>query len=143
MSVQSPRHILVASDQPLEAQSIEGVLRGADYPDVRVTSDGREIIKLYAKWPFTLLILDLNISSHSAFMVLDELAEAMNSQSLGVLALTNEDDVARREQALAAGVLDVFTRPFTQAETLARVAGALAAMPDRPLERSGLVVAHF
>lgn len=132
MSPQPPRRILIASDQPLEALSTEGVLRSAGYADVRATSDGREINKLYAKWPFTLLILDLNMSSRSPLLVLSELAEPIKSLNLGVLALTNADDAALQQRAFAAGVLDVFARPFTQAETLARVAGVLAALPGRP-----------
>ena len=127
MSLRSLSHILVASDQPLEAQSMEGVLLSAGYGDVRATSDGREINKLYAKWPFTLLILDLGISSKSAFLVLSELAQPIESRKLGVLAISNEGDVDLQERAFAAGARNVFTRPFTPTEALVHVRGALEA----------------
>lgn len=125
MSVHSSRPILIACEQPLEALLMEGLLRASGYAHVRATSDGREIARLHEKWPFDLLILDLGLSTKNAFQVLSELHDDMESRRMGVLALSNSGDLDAQAQALQAGVLDVFTRPTSQSETLAYVDAAL------------------
>lgn len=125
MPIHSSRPILVACEQPLEAQIMESLLSAAGYARVRATSDGREITRLHEKWPFDLLILDLALSSKNAFQVLSELQGTMESRRMGVLALSNVGDLEAQAQALQAGVLDVFTRPTAQATTLAFVRAAL------------------
>lgn len=120
------RRILIACEQPLEAQALEGVLRSAGYQHVRATSDGREISKLLEKWPFALLILDLSLSTKSAALVLSEFSEAMDARNLCVLALSNAGDLNAQAGALRAGAMDVFTRPATHADTLDHVSIALS-----------------
>ena len=125
MPTHTSRSILVACEQPLEAQLMEGVLSAAGYAHVRATSDGREIARLHEKWPFDLLILDLSLSTKNAFQVLSELRATMESRRMGVLALSNVDDLEAQTRALQAGVLDIFTRPTAQVTTLDLVRAAL------------------
>lgn len=125
--------ILIAAEQPLEALALETMLRAAGYRDVRVTSDAREIVPLHEKWPFKLLVLDMNmrtgIHTHSSLDVLEQLGEHIERRQLAVLALTGTGDEAAQDRALGLGAVDVFTRPFTRAETLMRVTGALSSLP--------------
>lgn len=121
--------ILIAADSPLEALTIENMLRGAGHRDVRVTSDAREILPLHDKWPFKVLVLDMGIRSLGSLDVLNLLADQIERRQLVVLALTQAGDEVMQERALGAGAIDVFARPFTRAETLVRVAGALASLP--------------
>lgn len=125
----SSARILIAADSPLEALALENMLRGAGHRDVRVTSDGREIVPLLDKWPFKVLVLDMDIRSQSSLDVLAKLADPIDRRQLAVLALTQSGDDVTQERALGAGVVDVFARPFTRSEALVRVAGALASLP--------------
>lgn len=122
--------ILVAADSPLEALALENTLRAAGRRDVRVTSDAREVAPLYDKWPYRLLVLDMGLRSLDGFAVLESLSAPIERRKLAVLALTGAGDKATRERALALGAADVFMRPFTRAETVMRVTGALASLPD-------------
>lgn len=125
----TPARILIAADSPLEALAIENMLRAGDHTNVRVTSDAREIEPLHAKWPYVLLVLDMNMRSQSSLDVLASLSAHIENRRLAVLALTTSGDEVAQERALAAGAVDVFARPLTRAETLMRVAGALASLP--------------
>ncbi|HEY9163190.1 MAG TPA: response regulator [Magnetovibrio sp.] len=121
--------ILIAADSPLEALTIENMLRGAGHRDIRVTSDAREIVAMHEKWPFKVLVLDMGIRSLGSLDVLNRLSDQINHRQLAVLALTQAGDEIMQERALGAGAMDVFARPFTRSETLIRVAGALASLP--------------
>jgi len=125
----TPARILIAADSPLEALAIESMLRAGGHTNVRVTSDAREIEPLHEKWPYVVLVLDMSMHSHDSLDVLASLSEQIEHRQLAVLALTASGDEVAQERALAAGAADVFTRPFTRAETLMRVAGALASLP--------------
>lgn len=125
----APARILIAADSPLEALAIENMLRAGGHTNVRVTSDAREIEPLHAKWPYVLLVLDMNMRSQNSLDVLTALSEHIEHRQLAVLALTAAGDEIVQERALASGAVDVFTRPLTRAETLMRVAGALASLP--------------
>jgi PleD family two-component response regulator len=124
----SSARILIAADSPIEALALENMLRGAGHRDVRVTSDAREIVPLLHKWPFKVLVLDMDIRSQSSLDVLNRLAEPIDRRQLAVLALTQAGDEGLQARALGAGAVDVFARPFTRSETLVRVAGALASL---------------
>ena len=125
MSRHTSRPILIACEEPVEAQLMEGVLRASGYTHVRATSDGREIARLHEKWPFDLLILDLGLSTKNAFQILSELHDDMDSRRMGVLALSNAGELDAQAAALQAGVLDVFTRPTCPSTTLDCVQVAL------------------
>lgn len=125
----APARILIAADSPLEALAIENMLRAGDHANVRVTSDAREIEPLHEKWPYVLLVLDMNMRSQNSLDVLGSLSKRIEHRQLAVLALTASGDEVGQERALAAGAVDVFARPLTRAETLMRVAGALATLP--------------
>jgi len=124
------KRILIASDSPLRGLSIEGFLGAAGYRYVRATSDVREIMRLYAKWPFALLILDIDMSLQNHTQIFEDLAEHVARDRLSVLAVTHENGLAPYARALHAGILDVFTRPFTRVGMLTRVSDALAVLPD-------------
>ena len=126
----TPARILIAADSPLEALALENQLCAAGHPNVRVTSDGREIERLHEKWPFVLLVLDMGIRSQSSLDVLEQLREHIARRQLAVLALTDVGDEVAQERALNLGAVGVFTRPFTRSEIFLRVTGALASLPE-------------
>lgn len=122
--------ILIAADAPLEALALEDMLRGAGYCAVRVTSDAREIAPLLGKWPYALLVLDMNIRPLNSLAMLEYLAGHVNQHHLAVLALTDADDEVTQDRALGLGAADVLSRPLTRDETIKRVRAALASLSE-------------
>lgn len=113
--------ILIAAEQPLEAQALDSILRGAGYRNLRTTSDGREVVPLFAKWPFEVLLLDMNLRTRASLDIMAALIAPIAEQRLTVVALTDEDNERIVERTRSAGASDVLTRPFTRDEALIRM----------------------
>jgi len=128
-----PARILIAAEQPLEALALESMLRipnnEGTLHEVRVTSDAREIAPLLDKWPFSLLVLDMNITSQSSLEVLHHLSGAITHGRLAVLAITGPDDAVARDCALGAGAGAVLERPLGRDDIQHKAMMALASMP--------------
>lgn len=115
------QHILIAANSPIEGLALDAMLRGRGLGEVRVTSDGREIVPLMEKWSYRLLVLDANMGPRTAALdILEKLAPWITAKALAVLALTPEDDEAAAEALLKAGALDAIPRPFNRDEVLMR-----------------------
>lgn len=121
----SPR-ILVAIEYPVEALAVESLLRGENYPNVRVTTDVREIALMFVRWPFHLLILDMHSKLKDSASVMQELAHPINASDLRVLALTNPGAEQERLAALAAGAIDTLSRPLDHENAMPTVRRALS-----------------
>lgn len=121
----STARVLIAAENPLEAQAIEKFLRDTGYRDVRTTTDGRDIAPLYGKWPFTVLVLDMALSTLNSYAVLEHFFPRTREHRLSVVALTDRADTATQRRALAGGAFDVITRPLERVDTLLRTRWAL------------------
>lgn len=115
--------ILIAAEQPLEAQALDSILRGAGYRDLRTTSDGREVVPLFAKWPFEVLLLDMGLRTPDSLDIMATLIAPIVDQRLTVIALTDEVDERMLRRAQRSGASDVLTRPFTRDKTLLHLTG--------------------
>lgn len=123
----SPR-ILIAADAPLEALALEDMLRASGYAEVRVTSDARQIAPLLQKWPFALLVLDMNVRPLNSLAVLEHLSPAIGRRALAVLALCDAADEVTQDRALGLGAAQVLRRPFTRNDAQQQAGAALAAL---------------
>ncbi len=121
--------ILVAIEYPVEALAVESLLRGDNYHHVRVTTDIREIARMFARWPFHLLILDMHSELMSGARVMQDLARPISASEFSVLGLTNRGAEQERLAALAAGAVDTLTRPLSHEHALPRIKQALTAGP--------------
>lgn len=119
-------NILIAAEQPTEAMLLESMLNASGYPNVRVTTDGREIQPLFEKWPFDVLILDMELSTVSAVQTIRNFSHLTANRRMAVVALSEVHDGALQSIALEAGVSAILTRPYTRLDTVAHVQEALA-----------------
>lgn len=120
--------ILVASENPVEAQALETWLRNERFEDIRVTSDVREIAPLYGKWPYSLLILDMHSQLISGLGILQALDQPITSTDLSVLALINPGAEQDRLAAMVAGASATVARPLQRDAVMGHIRHIL--MPD-------------
>jgi putative two-component system response regulator len=118
--------ILVVDDRPENAKLLDRLLRRWGHRDVTCTTRSSDVVPLFAKQEFDLLLLDLHMPQPDGFAVMEELREEIEAKvSLPVLVLTGDatDEVKRR--ALSGGARDFLTKPFDQHEVRLRVRNLL------------------
>ena len=138
-------HILVAEDDLPVAKFLSSGLEGERY-DVRLATDGAEVLRLLAYGPCDLLVLDLNLPGISGLEVLQRVRS--ERPRLPVLILTGSARVEDRVSGLDSGADDYLTKPFAFSELVARIRALLRRMPFEPvlhnmdleLDRVGRVV---
>jgi len=138
-------HILVAEDDLPVAKFLSSGLEGERY-DVRLATDGAEVLRLLADGPCDLLVLDLNLPGISGLEVLQRVRS--ERPRLPVLILTGSARVEDRVSGLDSGADDYLTKPFAFSELVARIRALLRRMPFEPvlhnmdleLDRVGRVV---
>jgi DNA-binding response OmpR family regulator len=138
-------HILVAEDDLPVAKFLSSGLEGERY-DVRLATDGTEVLRLLVDGPCDLLVLDLNLPRISGLEVLQRVRS--ERPRLPVLILTGSARVEDRVSGLDSGADDYLTKPFAFSELVARIRALLRRMPFEPvlhnmdleLDRVGRVV---
>jgi DNA-binding response OmpR family regulator len=138
-------HILVAEDDLPVAKFLSSGLEGERY-DVRLATDGTEVLRLLVDGPCDLLVLDLNLPGISGLEVLQRVRS--ERPRLPVLILTGSARVEDRVSGLDSGADDYLTKPFAFSELVARIRALLRRMPFEPvlhnmdleLDRVGRVV---
>jgi len=124
MTTHSPagsRHVLVVDDEPHICRIIQYKLEQGPY-EVSVCHDGLSALeRLRQPDPIDLVLLDLMLPQIGGLEVLSELRRLAHRLATPVLVLTAKGDDSDRAQALALGVLDVVTKPFSPRKLRARV----------------------
>jgi len=117
----SPRHILVADDEPHIGRIIQLKLERAPY-EVSLVADGREAMtRLEGDERIDLVLLDIMMPYLSGLDVLDELKQLPHRKDTPVIILTAKGQDADRARALQLGALDFLTKPFSPNKLLARI----------------------
>jgi DNA-binding response OmpR family regulator len=121
-----PRHVLVVDDEPHICRIIQYKLEQGPY-EVSVCHDGLTALeRLRRPEPIDLVLLDLMLPQVGGLEVLSELRRLEHRRETPVLVLTAKGDDSDRVQALALGVLDIVTKPFSPRKLRARVDDALS-----------------
>jgi len=125
-------HILVAEDDLPVAKFLSTGLECEQY-DVRLATDGTEVLRLLPDGPCDLLVLDLNLPGMSGLEVLRRVRS--ERPHLPVLILTGSARVEDRVGGLDSGADDYLTKPFAFSELLARVRALLrrSSLPFEPV----------
>jgi putative two-component system response regulator len=115
--------VLVVDDQKVNVVLLERMLRGAGYTAVTTTTDPTTVRDLHIANRYDLIMLDLQMPGMDGFSVMEELKSIEGEDYLPVLAITAQPGY--KLQALDAGAKDFISKPFEQAEVLARVRNLL------------------
>ena len=118
-------NILIAAEKPASAAALDGLLRGSGYRNVRISSDGREVVPLHTHWPFELLILDMHMHTISSLDVLAALMGRIDTGRLKVVALLDEQNAWLENQSRALGVCETICGALERDVVLGAVGAAL------------------
>src|SRR6185295_14635539 len=101
--------ILIVDDQEANVRLLERTLCGAGYTAVSSTMDPREVVELYRKNHFDLILLDLQMPGMDGFQVMEGLKEIETGGYLPVLVVTAQP--GHKVRALEAGAKDFISKP--------------------------------
>jgi two-component system KDP operon response regulator KdpE len=122
----------VVDDEPAILRVVAANLRARGYEALTASSGNAALTVIEAQQP-DCIVLDLGLPDVGGLEVLRRLRTWATTP---VVILTARDDERDRATALELGADDYITKPFTMAELLARVRGALehdrSPSPDRP-----------
>ncbi len=117
----SPPKILIAEDDAGVRDLVRTRLRIAGY-DAHIARNGLEAVERALALRPDAMVLDINMPGLDGFGVLSAIQDQAPDLNLPTLVLTarhSSDDV---RMAIALGARDYLTKPFTEAQLLARVA---------------------
>jgi response regulator RpfG family c-di-GMP phosphodiesterase len=118
--------VLIADDNPVNAQFFRMILRGAGYEQIQTTHSAEAVEDLVREWDPDLLVLDLHMPKLTGFQVLGRVREHLLApQTLPVLVVTADDSSDARRRALSMGARDFVTKPVDPAEVISRVRNLL------------------
>jgi two-component system, OmpR family, KDP operon response regulator KdpE len=124
--------VLIVDDEPAILRVVAVNLRARGYEALTAASGAAALTVIEARQP-DCIVLDLGLPDVGGLEVLRRLRTWATTP---VVILTAVDDQSDRATALELGADDYVTKPFTMAELLARVRGALqhdrSQSPDRP-----------
>ncbi|HEY1641392.1 MAG TPA: response regulator transcription factor [Streptosporangiaceae bacterium] len=135
--------VLVIEDDEDIARAIRTVLAAGGL-DVLAAADGRSGLRAFHASRPGLVVLDIGLPVMDGWAVLDRIRDL---SEVPVLVLTSRDEEADKVRGLRAGADDYVTKPFSNAELLARVEALLRrarpAPADAEVYDDGLVRVAF
>jgi DNA-binding response OmpR family regulator len=124
--------VLVVEDEPDTVLLLKQILRLAGY-DVLGAFNGYEAVQKAAEAKPDLILLDLMMPGMDGWTTFQYLRQTTDVPVVIVSAIHNKDEIVR---ALRMGVDDYLTKPFVNAEVVARVQAVLRrARPTRQTDR--------
>lgn len=112
--------VLLVDDQPEEVRLLGEMLRRAG-ARVLLATDGLDALRLARDIRPNVILLDVNLPPLDGFEVCRQLQELSGTRAIPVLFLTGRIEVENRLLGFSAGGRDYITKPFLEAEVLARV----------------------
>jgi DNA-binding response OmpR family regulator len=117
----SRKRILVIEDEADTVFLLKQILRAAGY-NVLSAFSGKEALKKFGEVKPNLVLLDLMMSGMDGWETYQYLRQMSDVPVMIISAVSDKDDIVR---ALRAGVDDYMTKPFVNAEVVARVEAIL------------------
>jgi DNA-binding response OmpR family regulator len=112
--------ILIVEDEPNIAEALNFLFQRADF-DVEIVKDGAEALKGLRTLSYSAVILDIMLPGISGFEVLKAIRADPLLKALPVIVLTAKGQANDRKTAEAIGATAFITKPFSNAEVVARV----------------------
>lgn len=112
--------ILVVDDQPANLKVLLSFLQEHDYR-VYMVDSGQRALDILPKIQPDLILLDVMMPGINGFEICRKIKEDKNQATLPIIFMTALDSVGDKMAGFAAGAVDYITKPFQQAEVLARI----------------------
>jgi signal transduction histidine kinase len=116
----TPPFILIVDDNPTNLSVLSQALKLAGYK-VRMASDGEEALAQVEIAHPELILLDVEMPNLDGFCTCQRLKANPITEPIPILFMTALADTAHKVKGLSLGAVDYITKPFEQAEVLARV----------------------
>lgn len=113
--------ILVVEDEKQIRNFICHILTTEGYKN-KIAETAESAMAMLGSWQFDMVLLDLGLPDYDGMEVLRKLREW---SEIPVIVLSARDQVKEKTAALDAGADDYLTKPFSEAELLARIRVAL------------------
>jgi len=114
--------VLLVDDEEMNLRLLQRILSRAGYVNVQTTSDGREVLRIFAEFKPDVILLDLHMPARNGFDVLKDLRSAVGPRAfLPVLMLTGDATPEAKRGALSLGAKDFLAKPFDASEVLLRI----------------------
>lgn len=123
------KKVLIVDDEPNIVAALEYLLRQSGY-EVQVASNGEEALAQVAGFAPDLVLLDVMLANTSGYEVCRRIRERPQSRATKVIMLTAKGREAEVSKGLAMGADLYVTKPFSNAELLARVRALLGSGPS-------------
>jgi len=112
--------ILVVDDVPLNIKLLGNILKEGGY-EVAFAKSGEEALQRVKETSFDLILLDIMMPGQTGFDVCVKLKADPNTEKIPVIFLSAKNDALDVVQGFDVGGVDYVTKPFNQAELMARV----------------------
>lgn len=112
--------ILVVDDQPANLKVLLSFLQEQDYR-VYMVDSGQRAMEILPKVRPDLVLLDVMMPGMNGFEICRQIKTDKDLAALPVIFMTALDSVEDKMIGFSAGAVDYITKPFQQAEVLARI----------------------
>lgn len=112
--------ILLVDDIPENLQILHQILNNGDY-SFAVASSGRDALRLVEKKQPDLILLDIMMGDINGFEVCQELKSNPARADIPIIFLTAKVALEDKVKGFELGAVDYITKPFEDAEVIARV----------------------
>ncbi|MCI5150146.1 MAG: response regulator [Candidatus Electrothrix sp. MAN1_4] len=112
--------ILVVDDQPANLKVLLSFLQEHAYK-VYMVDSGQRALHILPRIQPDLVLLDVMMPGMNGFEICRKIKADQNLAALPVIFMTALDSVGDKMAGFAAGAVDYITKPFQQAEVLARI----------------------
>jgi PAS domain S-box-containing protein len=112
------RKILVVDDNPINQKLLVRLLKNLGYTAIQIATNGKEAVECFTEaGPFDLIFMDIEMpvmNGYEASRQIREQEHMLKLASTPIIGLTGHTEEKYKQQALAAGMNDVLTKPFTK-----------------------------
>ncbi len=134
--------ILVVDDEMDTRETMAMFLLRLGY-EVQTAQNGQQGLQLLKKQPCDLLVLDVMMPIMNGFQMLEEGRRDPALKTIPVVMVTALDKTSDIVQAFELGANDYITKPYVNAELIARVSAALRSHRLEKEEKRGLQLQEF
>lgn len=120
-----PELVLLADDTPANLEVLAAVL-AAEAPHLAFATDGLMVLELLQNELPDLILMDVMMPRLDGFETLRRLKANVATRDIPVLLMTSLTEPGQRLKGLQLGAVDYITKPYVEAELVARVRTQLA-----------------